>query len=327
MPRLGLNWKKKSRKESTPPTSEATTASNTPGPQDAVTVVPKDYFQCSLSHLVTLVASMIQELVTLNDALPFDPESLTRFHSRSVPQISVHDYLVRIVKFCSLEKSILLTMIAFIDLLCTSYQTFNINSLTVHRFMITAAMVGSKGLCDSFCTNTHYAKVGGLSLEELNLLEVEFLSRVDYRIVPRVQLLDQYYQRMVARLEGTFEFADEPEPEREPEPEQAHHIPVLLTTAVTAPGAQAIGGIPGPSRRASASPLSTLLSPRPNSDDNTSSFVLPSELAHQEKGRRPSSLLKRQGSRESTNVLDSPKRTRKDAEMTPNSLKASDEKA
>jgi hypothetical protein len=72
--------------------------------------------------------------------------------------------------------------------------------------MITAAMVGSKGLCDSFCTNAHYAKVGGLSKVELNLLEVEFLVRVDYRIVPKVPMLNNYYERMVSRLAGKYVF-------------------------------------------------------------------------------------------------------------------------
>jgi hypothetical protein len=173
-------------------------------------VVPRNYFECPMNDLVRLVSSMLQELVGLNDALPFTTDQLTRFHSRSSPGISVQEYLIRIIKFCSLEKSILMTMIYFIDLLCTTYAKFNINSLTVHRFMITAAMVGTKGLCDSFCTNSHYARVGGLSKVELNLLEVEFLTRVDYRIVPKVELLDQYYESMVGRLEGTYAFAASP---------------------------------------------------------------------------------------------------------------------
>lgn len=149
---------------------------------------------------------MLQELVILNDALPFDAQHLTRFHSRSHPPISIRDYLIRITKFCSLEKSIILSIIYYIDLLCTTFNIFNINSLTVHRFLITAAMVASKGLCDTFCTNTHYAKVGGLSRVELNSLEIEFLIRVDYRIVPQVERLDQYFERMVMRMGDKYQF-------------------------------------------------------------------------------------------------------------------------
>lgn len=69
----------------------------------------------------------------------------------------------------------------------------------MHRFIITAATVASKGLCDAFCTNTHYARVGGLGVNELNMLELEFLKRVDWQIVPEPAVLDAYYLNMVAQ--------------------------------------------------------------------------------------------------------------------------------
>lgn len=215
-----------------------------------VKIVPRNFVDCSMADITVLVSSMMQELVTINDALPFNSDQLTRFHSRSPPGISIKDYLIRIIKFCSLEKSIVLSMIYFIDLLCTTYSTFNINSLTVHRFMITAAMVASKGLCDSFCTNSHYARVGGLSKPELNLLEVEFLTRVDYRIVPTLELLDQYYDRMVCRLEGTYAY-----PPVVSSNKQLHSIKHSLKEAAV----------------------------------SFSKFVLPSELAKREKANKSSS--------------------------------------
>jgi hypothetical protein len=59
---------------------------------------------------------------------------------------------------------------------------FTISSLTVHRFLITALAVSSKALCDAFCTNVHYAKVGGIRVVEFNYLEREFLSIIDWRL-------------------------------------------------------------------------------------------------------------------------------------------------
>ncbi|KAK9469993.1 cyclin-domain-containing protein [Dipodascopsis tothii] len=159
---------------------------------------------------------MLTELMALNDAIPLRQSQLTRFHSRAPPQISPLDYLRRIARFCSLEKSALLAIVFYIDLLCCVFTTFTINSLTVHRFLITAATVASKGLCDSFCTNTHYAKVGGISLPELNFLELEFLVRVGWRVVPRHETLSQYYVRMVARMGSVYTLAadtdDGPDP-------------------------------------------------------------------------------------------------------------------
>jgi Cyclin len=90
-------------------------------------------------------------------------------------------------------------MVFYIDLLSRSYPAFTLSSLTVHRFLITAITVASKGLCDAFCTNTHYAKVGGISVVELNMLELEFLKKVGWKIVPEPSMLDAYYKSMISQ--------------------------------------------------------------------------------------------------------------------------------
>jgi len=111
----------------------------------------------------------------------------------------VTEYLLRIVRYSSLEKPTLLTSVFYIDLLSQHYPAFTLSSLTVHRFLITAVTVASKGLCDAFCTNTHYARVGGLGVAELNMLELEFLKKVDWKIVPEPLVLEAYYQSMISR--------------------------------------------------------------------------------------------------------------------------------
>lgn len=60
---------------------------------------------------------------------------------------------------------------------------FTLSSLTCHRFTIASITVSSKGLCDTFCPNHLYAKVGGISVTELNILEREFLSMIDWRLM------------------------------------------------------------------------------------------------------------------------------------------------
>ncbi|KAL6942468.1 hypothetical protein ACO0QE_003643 [Hanseniaspora vineae] len=111
--------------------------------------------------------------------------TLTRFHSRVPPNISVYDYLVRLTKFSSLDQTVLLTTLYYIDLLSAVYPSFFINSLTVHRFLLAATTVACKGLRDVFYNNDHYAKVGGVLTTELNILESDFLDKIHYRILPR----------------------------------------------------------------------------------------------------------------------------------------------
>ncbi|KAK2755755.1 hypothetical protein FQN54_005905 [Arachnomyces sp. PD_36] len=170
-------------------------------PPPAVKELPANYEDASTTDLVVLISSMLMELIRLNDKIPLREGRLTRFHSRSPPRISVKEYLQRLATHATLSPPILLSMVFYIDRLCALYPAFTVSSLTVHRFLISSATVASKGLSDSFWTNKTYARVGGISMPELALLELEFLWRVEWRIVPQPEALSDYYRSLVERCD------------------------------------------------------------------------------------------------------------------------------
>lgn len=88
----------------------------------------------------------------------------------------------------------------YIDQICARLPNFTISSLTCHRFIITAVALSSKTLCDAFCTNAHYARIGGISPIELTRLEREFLIAIDWRltvspVLVHVSVFSGSYQR------------------------------------------------------------------------------------------------------------------------------------
>jgi hypothetical protein len=164
-------------------------------------ILPSEYIKCEKTDLLTIISRMLTSIVSINDSRTsldvkyLNSENLTRFHSRSPPEISIYNYLLRLSHYSSLENCVLIATVYYIDLLTRKYSSFALNSLTVHRFLLTATTIASKALCDSFCSNNHYAKVGGVNVIELNLLEVEFLKWVNYRVVPRDFNYDSYCER------------------------------------------------------------------------------------------------------------------------------------
>ncbi|KAJ5221085.1 Nuc-1 negative regulatory protein preg [Penicillium citrinum] len=164
--------------------------------------LPANYEDTDPRDLVVLISSMLMELIRFNDKIPLNEGRLTRFHSRSPPRISVQDYLQRLTTHATLSPPILLSMVFYIDRLCAFYPAFTVSSLTIHRFLIASATVASKGLSDSFWTNKTYARVGGISMNELAMLELEFLFRVQWRIVPQPEVLVDYYQSLIERCDG-----------------------------------------------------------------------------------------------------------------------------
>ncbi|KAM5441091.1 Pho80p cyclin [Microsporum ferrugineum] len=224
-----------------------------------VKLLPRRYEAADPRDLVVLISSMIMELIHYNDQIPLRDGRLTRFHSRSPPRISVQDYLQRLTTHATLSPPILLSMVYYIDRLCALYPAFTISSLTVHRFLISSATVASKGLSDSFWTNKTYARVGGISVEELALLELEFLWRVEWRIVPQPEVLVDYYLSLVERCED-YEIQPEAPPATAPvAAETGPTRPVPATVPATAPASTAAPSVtPAPATAPSVPPTSSM---------------------------------------------------------------------
>jgi len=167
--------------------------------------IPANFEEAPVEDLVQLIADMLDRLMSHNDLIPLSPEALTRFHSRSTPSITILDYLKRIIRFTNVERSCLLITLFNIDQICARMPLFTLSSLTCHRFIITSITVSSKGLCDAFCPNNLYAKVGGISVTELNVLEREFLAMIDWRLMCTRAILQEYYVNLV-RTHSTGKF-------------------------------------------------------------------------------------------------------------------------
>ncbi|KDE06868.1 hypothetical protein MVLG_02903 [Microbotryum lychnidis-dioicae p1A1 Lamole] len=187
----------------TAPESKASSSSRGPKivptviDSDGLRVVPNLFELCQVNDLISLIASMLDRLIQHNDRIPLTPSSLTRFHSRAPPSINVKDYLVRIARYTNVEPCCLLILLPYVDKVCARMTTFTISSLTVHRFIIAGVSVGSKALSDSFCTNGRYARVGGVGIAEMNLLEKELCEAIDWRLTTTGTVLAHYYTSLV----------------------------------------------------------------------------------------------------------------------------------
>ncbi|KAJ2000842.1 cyclin-like protein interacting with PHO85, partial [Coemansia thaxteri] len=142
---------------------------------------------------VRLVAAYLDDVTGCSRALDLQAcepgvhereTSLTLFHARSVPTIDLETYLSRIVKYCPCQSEVFLGLIVYmqhiIDRCARRRLPFTVDAFSIHRLVITAVTIASKWFSDVFFTNSRYAKVGGLSVAELNNLELQFLSLVDF---------------------------------------------------------------------------------------------------------------------------------------------------
>ncbi|KAI9229303.1 MAG: cyclin PHO80-like protein, partial [Piptocephalis tieghemiana] len=110
------------------------------------------------------------------------------FHARAAPSIQLETYLARIAKYCPAANEVFLALAVYAHRLLQaeygpSSSTISVvDRFNVHRLCITGVVVASKFFSDVFFTNSRYAKVGGLPVDELNKLEILYLQKLNYSL-------------------------------------------------------------------------------------------------------------------------------------------------
>eukprot|EP00826_Nyctotherus_ovalis_P042042 TRINITY_DN4289_c0_g3_i1.p1 TRINITY_DN4289_c0_g3~~TRINITY_DN4289_c0_g3_i1.p1 ORF type:complete len:200 (-),score=2.44 TRINITY_DN4289_c0_g3_i1:106-705(-) len=103
------------------------------------------------------------------------------FDSLKVPQISVACYINRIKMYAQCSDSCIVLALVYIDRLLQK-KAISINRRNVHKLLITGVVLAIKYNEDDYYDNDYYAKVGGITCEELLLLECEMLALLNYNL-------------------------------------------------------------------------------------------------------------------------------------------------
>ena len=113
------------------------------------------------------------------------------FISKKIPSISIEKYLERLISHTKMEISTLILILIYIDKICKNNK-FRLNYFNIHKLIVTSMLISIKYNEDDFFSNSFYAKVGGVSIRELNNLEYEFLSLIDFDLYVDDDLYSKY---------------------------------------------------------------------------------------------------------------------------------------
>ena len=151
--------------------------------------------------ITRVLAAVLGKLVATNDSqeqtqqADYKTGGVTKFHALRPPSISIQDYLDRIFKYASCSCECFVLALIYIDRVIQR-QNFVINSLNVHRIIITSVMLSAKFFDDHYFKNAFYAKVGGVPCSEINVLEVEFLFLINFSLHVSPDNYSRYYNEL-----------------------------------------------------------------------------------------------------------------------------------
>ena len=113
------------------------------------------------------------------------------FISKKIPQISIEDFMKRLLKYSKMESSTLILILIYIDRVCF-FGKFQLNYYNIHKLILASMVVSIKYNEDDYFSNKFYAKVGGVSINEIDTLEYAFLILIDFKLYVSEELFQKY---------------------------------------------------------------------------------------------------------------------------------------
>lgn len=118
------------------------------------------------------------------------------FHGKHIPSITLKQYFQRIQRYCPTTNDVFVSILVYFSRIARKCnlekQVFIMNSYNIHRLIIVAITISTKFFSDYFYSNLRYSRVGGISLQELNHLELQFLILCDFKLLIDVQEMQKY---------------------------------------------------------------------------------------------------------------------------------------
>ncbi len=139
----------------------------------------------NIAHAATVLASTNCDLRHL---MP------TPFDAVEPAAMPVENYLLRIRKYTRFDDTCFLVALSYLGRLTSaSGAPYCLTPHNVHRLLIAAIVLASKSSDDTFHANGFMAQCGGVSIAELNALELEMCKRIHWALVVEADELAQLY--------------------------------------------------------------------------------------------------------------------------------------
>lgn len=140
---------------------------------------------------IILLSMTLNEIIQKNSRKRKTKVKKDIFYTKNIPTLSIMEYLDRIVRYTRIEMNVLKASVICI----TFYINHNKNYISlnnIHRLILASVFVNAKYYQDINFSIQFYAKVGGVSIEELKQLEIEFFSGLNFQLKIEENIFAKY---------------------------------------------------------------------------------------------------------------------------------------
>jgi hypothetical protein len=140
--------------------------------------------------LVSIIGILLDKTVARNDDRK-RASNLRDFESHLKCSLTASAYLSRMIRYGACSPSCAVVGLVYLQRLKTKEPTACVTSHNLQRLVLVAVMLANKYLDDLYYSNKHWAKIGGITVQELNHLEATALHLLDWKMhVTREEYLE-----------------------------------------------------------------------------------------------------------------------------------------
>ena len=130
------------------------------------------------------------------------------FMTTNIPTMPIKDYILRLSQFGQINESTIILILIYIDRIC-KINNFHLNFRNIYKLIISSMIIAIKYNEDNFYSKEVYAKLGGVTMKELNYLEFQFLILIKFSLFVEKDLYDKYYDNLISIHEDNKSENDE----------------------------------------------------------------------------------------------------------------------
>lgn len=138
-----------------------------------------------------------ESIETLNEAEGLVPSSGVRIlRPESLPSNAFKKWISTVLATTLLTENAVILALLFIYRLKKYNPSVKGRSGSEYRLFTVALMLGNKFLDDNTYTNSTWADVSGISVQEIHVMEVEFLSNMRYSLMVSKEQWDEWHKKL-----------------------------------------------------------------------------------------------------------------------------------
>ena len=113
------------------------------------------------------------------------------FTSYNKPSLSIKDYLYRIQSYSEAEDNTIIIGLMYIDRIC-EHSSVILTPYNIHRIIFVSILMAIKYNEDICFDYEFYAKIAGISMKELKILEREYIDLIKFHFFVGKEEFDKY---------------------------------------------------------------------------------------------------------------------------------------